>query len=96
MRIVLLEGDETGQELLDEAVRVLQPGLLGVPITVDRIDLRLETRRGTQNRVGMAVASWPRRRTGRPTPRVESQIDAGCGRIRDVAMVHSRDGRKCS
>jgi isocitrate/isopropylmalate dehydrogenase len=51
MRIVLLEGDETGQELLGEAVRVLQPGLLGVPVTFDRIDLCLETRRRTQNRV---------------------------------------------
>ncbi|MDR7544614.1 MAG: isocitrate/isopropylmalate family dehydrogenase [Armatimonadota bacterium] len=51
MRIVLLEGDQTGQELLEEAVRVLQPGLLGVPIVFERFDLRLEHRRATGNRV---------------------------------------------
>ena len=27
--IVVLEGDETGQELLEEALRVLQPDVLG-------------------------------------------------------------------
>ncbi|OFX29057.1 MAG: isocitrate dehydrogenase [Armatimonadetes bacterium RBG_16_67_12] len=51
MRIVLLEGDQTGQELLEEAVRVLQPDVTGVPVTFERHDLRLETRRRTQNRV---------------------------------------------
>jgi isocitrate/isopropylmalate dehydrogenase len=51
MRIALLEGDQTGQELLEEAVRVLQPAVLRVPIEFDRFDLRLETRRKTQNAV---------------------------------------------
>ncbi|MBI3998580.1 MAG: hypothetical protein HY355_06060 [Armatimonadetes bacterium] len=41
MRIVLLEGDQTGQELLLEAIRVLDPDLLGIPITFERFDLSL-------------------------------------------------------
>lgn len=50
-RVVLLEGDQTGQELLEEAVRVLQPDVVGLPLTFERHDLRLETRRRTRNRV---------------------------------------------
>ena len=30
--IVVLEGDQTGQELLEEALRVLDPGVTGVDI----------------------------------------------------------------
>src|ERR1041385_7066263 len=43
--IVLLEGDETGQELLDEAVRVLQPDVIGLELEFPRYDLSLESRR---------------------------------------------------
>jgi isocitrate/isopropylmalate dehydrogenase len=31
-RIVVLEGDETGQELLEEALRVLQPDVIGLEL----------------------------------------------------------------
>jgi isocitrate dehydrogenase (NAD+) len=51
LRIVLLEGDETGQELLDEAVRVLDPDVIGLPLELLRFDLSLEHRRATQNGV---------------------------------------------
>lgn len=51
MRIVVLEGDQTGQELLEEALRVLDPDVTGVPVSFDRYDLRLETRRRTRNAV---------------------------------------------
>ncbi|MDR7417626.1 MAG: isocitrate/isopropylmalate family dehydrogenase [Armatimonadota bacterium] len=51
MRVVLLEGDQTGQELLEQAVRVLQPDVLGAPMAFERFDLRLETRRATKNEV---------------------------------------------
>jgi isocitrate/isopropylmalate dehydrogenase len=50
MRIVLLEGDQTGQELLEEAVRVLHPDVCGLPVVFERHDLSLQTRRRTQNR----------------------------------------------
>ncbi|MGQ0549968.1 MAG: isocitrate/isopropylmalate family dehydrogenase, partial [Armatimonadota bacterium] len=56
MRIVLLEGDETGQELLQDAIRVLDPGLTELPIEFERYDLSLPTRRRTDNGVVRAAA----------------------------------------
>ncbi|HEX5450670.1 MAG TPA: isocitrate/isopropylmalate family dehydrogenase [Gaiellaceae bacterium] len=49
--IVVLEGDETGQELLEESVRVLQPDVISVPLELVRFDLSLENRRATDNGV---------------------------------------------
>jgi isocitrate/isopropylmalate dehydrogenase len=49
--IVVLEGDETGQELLEEALRVLAPVVTGLELEFPRYDLSLETRRATQNEV---------------------------------------------
>src|SRR3954469_19894109 len=49
--IVVLEGDETGQELLDEALRVLAPEVTGLELSFPRYDLSLESRRATQNSV---------------------------------------------
>src|SRR4051812_20025902 len=49
--IVVLEGDETGQELLEEALRVLAPEVTGVELRFRRFDLSLESRRATQNEI---------------------------------------------
>jgi isocitrate dehydrogenase (NAD+) len=49
--IVVLEGDETGQELLEEALRVLAPEVTGLEIDFPRYDLSLESRRATRNAV---------------------------------------------
>jgi isocitrate dehydrogenase (NAD+) len=51
--IVVLEGDDTGQELLDEALRVLAPDVvgLGLELELPRFDLSLESRRATENAV---------------------------------------------
>jgi len=49
--IVLLEGDETGQELLEEAVRVLDADVVGLELDLPRFDLSLESRRATKNEV---------------------------------------------
>jgi isocitrate dehydrogenase (NAD+) len=49
--IVVLEGDETGQELLEEAVRVLAPESVGFELELPRFDLSLASRRETGNRV---------------------------------------------
>jgi isocitrate dehydrogenase (NAD+) len=51
MKLVVLEGDQTGQELLEQALRVLDPTLLGLAIELERFDLSLESRRATSNRV---------------------------------------------
>ena len=49
--IVVLEGDETGQELLEEALRVIAPDVIGVEFELPRYDLSLDNRRATQNAV---------------------------------------------
>jgi len=50
-RLVVCEGDETGQELLDEALRVLDPSVIGIPLELVRFDLSLANRRRTANAV---------------------------------------------
>jgi isocitrate dehydrogenase (NAD+) len=47
--IVVLEGDQTGQELLEESLRVLAPDVIGLDIELPRFDLSLEKRRETAN-----------------------------------------------
>ena len=49
--IVVLEGDQTGQELLEEALRVLAPDVIGLALELPRFDLSLENRRATKNQV---------------------------------------------
>ena len=49
--IVVLEGDETGQELLEEALRALDPEVLGLDLGLERYDLSLGNRRATGNKV---------------------------------------------
>src|SRR4051794_362995 len=51
LTIVVLEGDETGQELLEQSLRVLDPELLRVQLALQRFDLSLENRRATNNEV---------------------------------------------
>ena len=55
-RIIVLEGDETGQELLDQAIRVLDPGVTRVDLSLEHYDLSLENRRKTGNEVVTAAA----------------------------------------
>jgi isocitrate dehydrogenase (NAD+) len=55
--IVVLEGDETGQELLEEALRVLAPDVVGLELELPRYDLSLESRRVTENRVVYEAAA---------------------------------------
>ena len=49
--IVVLEGDQTGQELLDQALRVLAPDVISMEIELARYDLSLDNRRRTENGV---------------------------------------------
>ena len=61
--IVALDGDETGQELLEQSLRLLDPELLRVDLEVERFDLSLENRRATNNDV-VAEAAARMRETG--------------------------------
>jgi isocitrate/isopropylmalate dehydrogenase len=49
--IVILGGDQTGQELLEAALRVLQPDVVGVELSFAEFDLSLDSRRATENGV---------------------------------------------
>jgi isocitrate dehydrogenase (NAD+) len=49
--IVVLVGDQTGQELLEEALRVIAPDVIGLEFDLPRYDLSLENRRATRNQI---------------------------------------------
>src|SRR4051812_4711837 len=51
LRIIVLEGDETGQELLEQSLRVLDPEVTGVETEFDPFAPPLDTRRSTSNAV---------------------------------------------
>src|SRR5215211_6647535 len=61
VEIVALEGDQTGQELLEQALRVLDPRVLGIGVELVRFDLSLENRRHTRNAVCEEAAAAMRR-----------------------------------
>ncbi len=54
--IAVLQGDQTGQELLDEALRVIAPDVIGVGLQLRIFDLSLENRRATANAVVVEAA----------------------------------------
>jgi isocitrate/isopropylmalate dehydrogenase len=57
LKIIVLEGDETGQELLVQACRVLDPEVLSLPqLELESFDLSLEQRRETGNEIVHAAA----------------------------------------
>jgi isocitrate/isopropylmalate dehydrogenase len=55
--IVVLHGDQTGEELLAEALRLLEPGLLGLELALIHHDLSLDNRRLTRNQVVLDAAA---------------------------------------
>jgi isocitrate dehydrogenase (NAD+) len=54
--IAVLQGDQTGQELLDEALRVIAPEVIGIDLELRHFDLSLENRRATANAVVLEAA----------------------------------------
>jgi isocitrate dehydrogenase (NAD+) len=56
--IAVLQGDQTGQELLDEALRVLDPAVTRCELELKPFDLSLENRRATQNAVVFEAAEF--------------------------------------
>ena len=49
--IVVLEGDDTGQELLEASLRLLDRDVIGLELALPRFDLSLANRRATNNAV---------------------------------------------
>src|ERR1700704_1361008 len=69
-RIVVLHGDQTGEELLQKALQVLDPKLLDVELEFEHFDLSVQKRRETQNGVGLEGDGKVIVRTGRRIPGV--------------------------
>jgi isocitrate/isopropylmalate dehydrogenase len=55
--VIVLHGDQTGEELLQEALRVLTPGVIGLHLSFQHFDLSLKNRRATQNAVVKEAAA---------------------------------------
>lgn len=49
--IVVMHGDQTGEELLQESLRVLDPGVIGLNLDFQHFDLSLSRRRDTKNKI---------------------------------------------
>ena len=49
--IVVMHGDQTGEELLKEALRVMVPDVIGLELDFQHFDLSLNNRRATNNQV---------------------------------------------
>ena len=49
--IVVMHGDQTGEELLQEALRVLVPEVIGFQLDFQHFDISLEKRRATKNQI---------------------------------------------
>jgi isocitrate dehydrogenase (NAD+) len=99
--LVVLEGDQTGQELLCEALRVLDPTVIGVDVRFERYDLSLANRRATANGVVLDAADAVKRhRAGLKAATVtpEDRADVGSPNriLREAigASVIVRTGRK--
>jgi len=55
-RIIVLEGDQAGQELLEQSLRLLEANVCGVALDLEHYDLSLANRRRTGNEVVLAAA----------------------------------------
>jgi len=55
--LVVLHGDQTGEELLKEALRLLEPDVIGFKVDRRDFDLSLERRRQTRNQIVLDAAA---------------------------------------
>ena len=100
-QVVILEGDQTGQELLEQSLRVLSPEVTRVPMEFLRFDLSLETRRATRNGV-VREAAQAMARTGLGlkaatiTPEVKGDVGSPNAILREAidGKVILRTGRR--
>ncbi|RME49839.1 MAG: isocitrate dehydrogenase [Caldilineae bacterium] len=99
--IVVLEGDQTGQELLEEALRVIDPAVTGMECRFVRFDLSLENRRKTKNRVVYEAAEAMKEaglglKAATITPEVKGDVGSPNAILRDEVngTVIVRTGRR--
>jgi isocitrate/isopropylmalate dehydrogenase len=78
--IVVLEGDQTGQELLVESLRVLEPSVIGLDVDLVTFDLSLEKRRATNNGiVHEAATAMKQHRLGLKAATITPEIRGDVG-----------------
>jgi isocitrate dehydrogenase (NAD+) len=99
--LVVLEGDQTGQELLQQALRVLDSLDIGLCLEFERYDLSLANRRATSNQVVLDAADALRRRhvgikAATITPEAKDDVGSPNRILREAigASVIVRSGRK--
>ncbi|MEM8808825.1 MAG: isocitrate/isopropylmalate family dehydrogenase [Cyanobacteria bacterium P01_G01_bin.38] len=99
--IVVMHGDQTGEELLGEALRVLQPTVIRQPLQFVDYDLSLENRRASKNQVvGDAAAATCKTglalKAATITPEVPGDVGSPNAILREAlgASVILRTGRR--
>lgn len=99
--IVVLQGDQTGQELLEEGLRVIDPGLIGLDLSFDEFDLSLAHRRKTNNQVVHDAAARIREtgfgiKAATITPGASGDVGSPNAILRELleAQVILRTGRR--
>lgn len=100
-KIAILEGDQTGQELLDETLRLLQPDVIQYELEFDHYDLSLENRRKTNNKVVYDAADAIRKhkiglKAATITPEDPDDVGSPNALLRDAmsAEIILRTGRR--
>jgi isocitrate/isopropylmalate dehydrogenase len=99
--LAVLQGDQTGEELLLEALRVLEPHVIGFEIVFEPYDLSLVNRRATQNRVVLDAAAAIKRcglglKAATITPETHGDVGSPNRILREAigGSVIVRTGRK--
>src|SRR5690606_33373275 len=99
--VAVLDGDQTGRELLREAMRVLDPGVTGLNTEFVWFDLSLENRRKTENQVVRDAAAAIRRwgfgiKAATITPEAAGDVGSPNAILRDEldGKVILRTGRR--
>lgn len=99
--ITVLQGDETGQELLDEALRVLSPAVTRCDLEFQTFDLSLENRRKTNNKVVHEAAEVIRQtglgiKAATITPPAKNDVGSPNALLRELinGQVILRTGRR--
>lgn len=99
--IAVLEGDQTGQELLEEALRVIDPAVTRVEIAFRRFDLSLEKRRQTKNEIVREAADFINRcgfgiKAATITPEQKGDVGSPNALLRELVngQVILRTGRR--
>lgn len=99
--LAILEGDQTGQELLQQALRVLDPDVVQVPLRFEHYDLSLARRRETKNEIVREAAEAVRRsgfglKAATITPEGRDDVGSPNALLRDAigAQIILRTGRR--